>query len=76
MLSEVGFEKARLAAGFGSYRRRSRKQPGGPATGRNALEPDTKQTWLTAGNEVISEATLRLRARFPRLVVLVDDPDR
>lgn len=75
-LKEVEFEGVELEAGMATLSTTLRGSPEARRKVRAALEPDTGN-WMTAANEVIGDAILRLpRDQFSGLVVIVDDLDK
>jgi hypothetical protein len=74
--TEVSFDKIELGAGLGKLSATIKNSPEARQQVRKALEPDTNN-WLTAANEVLGEAALRLEKQGQRgLVVIVDDLDK
>ncbi len=75
-LREVEFEGVELEAGMATLSTTLRGSPEARRKVRAALEPDTGN-WMTAANEVIGEAILKLpKDQFSGLVVIVDDLDK
>jgi hypothetical protein len=75
-LREVEFEGVELEAGMAKLSTTLRGSPEARRKVRAALEPDTGN-WMTAANEVIGEAILKLpKDQFSGLVVIVDDLDK
>lgn len=75
-LSEVEFNELEWEVGMAKLSATLRGSPEARKKVRDALEPDTGN-WMTAANDVIGEAILKLpKEQFRGLVVIVDDLDK
>jgi hypothetical protein len=75
-LTEVDFDGVDLEVGMAKLSTTLRGSPEARRRVREALEPDTGN-WMTAANDVIGEAILKLpKEQFSGLVVIVDDLDK
>ncbi len=75
-LTEFDFDGVDLEVGMAKLSTTLRGSPEARRRVRDALEPDTGN-WMTAANEVIGDAILKLpKDQFSGLVVIVDDLDK